>query len=399
MRRFLVEVVLDAAIVFVILFVLSLISVQQPFPFGSERSPIIERTASGILPYLLAGLAIGIVDRLVRPLIVALTGRLVLSTMGLFLIVVNAISLWIATLIIPDIAVAASPKLLWFLLASALFTAAVLHRGCRLRAERAARGRPGRRSLDLALPRRAADAAAEPDPREHPPPTGLRHHLPLRSGHRPRAVARRVDAELVPAQGPGTDALGGAVHPRDAGPADAPAAWPHLREDRPDGGEPPRGPAAGARVRAREAPERCRAVPLGAGRGHPRGGTRSAGRRGVRDDRPRAVRGGIDGAGPSRDAPGRSRRRGEDPATEHHGEGEGGPRRPRGTRQGRGTAIRARAQARCPGHDPRVRDRRDQGARLPQRGVPRHADRRVDGEVPAGPHPGRGPGTLHRHAC
>lgn len=122
MRRFLVEVVLDAAIVFVVLFALSLISVQQPFPFGSERSPIIERTASGLVPYLLAGLAIGIADRLVRPLIVALTGRLVLSTMGLFLIVVNAISLWVATLLIPEIAVAASPKLLWFLLASALFT-------------------------------------------------------------------------------------------------------------------------------------------------------------------------------------------------------------------------------------------------------------------------------------
>lgn len=123
MRRFLVEVVLDAAIVFVVLFVLSLISVPQPFPFGNERGPIIDRTASGVLPYLLAGLAIGIVDRLVRPLIVALTGRLVLSTMGLFLIVVNAISLWIATLLIPEVAVAASPKLLWFLLASALFTA------------------------------------------------------------------------------------------------------------------------------------------------------------------------------------------------------------------------------------------------------------------------------------
>ena len=122
MRRFLVEVFLDAVIVFVILFVLSLLNIPQPFPFGDGRGPIIERTATGILPYLLAGLAIGLVDRLVRPLIVALTGRLVLSTLGLFLIIVNAISLWIATLIIPDIAVAASPKLLWFLLASALFT-------------------------------------------------------------------------------------------------------------------------------------------------------------------------------------------------------------------------------------------------------------------------------------
>jgi ubiquinone biosynthesis protein len=122
MRRFVVEVVLDALIIFAILALLSFIHVPQPFPFGSERAPIITREAQGVLPYLWAGIAIAVVERLVRPLVVALTGRLVLSTMGLFLVVVNAITLWIATIFIPGIGVAASPRLLWFFVAAALFT-------------------------------------------------------------------------------------------------------------------------------------------------------------------------------------------------------------------------------------------------------------------------------------
>jgi ubiquinone biosynthesis protein len=122
MRRFVVEVVLDALIVFVILTIMSLLTVPQPFPFGSERAPIFTSTGSGIAGFLLMGVAIGLVDRFVRPIIVALTGRWVLSTMGVALIAVNAASLWVATLIVPDVAVGASPRLLWFFVAAALFT-------------------------------------------------------------------------------------------------------------------------------------------------------------------------------------------------------------------------------------------------------------------------------------
>ncbi|MGZ3588449.1 MAG: AarF/UbiB family protein [Candidatus Limnocylindrales bacterium] len=122
MRRFVVEVVIDALIVWLVLFVLSLLSVPQPFPFGTERAPIFSLAHVGPLPYLAAGVAIGLVDRLVRPLVVALTGRLVLSTMGAFLIVVNAISLWVASLFVSGFGEIAVPHLVWFLVAAALFT-------------------------------------------------------------------------------------------------------------------------------------------------------------------------------------------------------------------------------------------------------------------------------------
>jgi ubiquinone biosynthesis protein len=42
--------------------------------------------------------------------------------MGVALFAVNALSLWVATLIVPDVAVAAHPQLLWFLVAAGLFT-------------------------------------------------------------------------------------------------------------------------------------------------------------------------------------------------------------------------------------------------------------------------------------
>jgi ubiquinone biosynthesis protein len=42
--------------------------------------------------------------------------------MGLFLVVVNAISLWIASLFAPALAIGASPKILWFLVVAVLFT-------------------------------------------------------------------------------------------------------------------------------------------------------------------------------------------------------------------------------------------------------------------------------------
>jgi uncharacterized membrane protein YvlD (DUF360 family) len=124
MRRFLVEVVIDAVLVFAILTILSFIRVPQPFPFGTERLPVFTSTQAGLLGYLLMGVAIGLIDRFVRPLIVAVTGRWVLSTMGVALLIVNVISLWVATIIAPNVAVAAAPRLLWFFVAAGLFTIA-----------------------------------------------------------------------------------------------------------------------------------------------------------------------------------------------------------------------------------------------------------------------------------
>src|SRR5262245_22263711 len=122
MRRFIVEVLVDAVIIFVVLLLFSFIHVPQPFPFGTDRTPIFTRTSDGILPFIWAGVVLAIVDRVARPVIIAVTGRLVLSTMGLFLVAVNAITLWVATFFIPSLGVAATPRFLWLVIAAALYT-------------------------------------------------------------------------------------------------------------------------------------------------------------------------------------------------------------------------------------------------------------------------------------
>jgi ubiquinone biosynthesis protein len=121
-RRFVVEVLIDTAILLVLGFVLSLIPVPQPFPFGSGSTHILEPTEAGLPAYLAFAVSVGIMNRVVRPVIVAVTGRLVLATAGLFMVVVTWLVLYIAGLLTPDLFRWAAPFLLWSILAAALFS-------------------------------------------------------------------------------------------------------------------------------------------------------------------------------------------------------------------------------------------------------------------------------------
>jgi ubiquinone biosynthesis protein len=124
MRRFIVEVVIDALIVFVIGFLFSLIRIPQPFPFGSDSAPIFTRVASGVLVYIAAAVFLGLSNRIVRPVIVALTGRMVLASAGLFMIVITWIVIMVASIFAPDLFKIASPWWLWTLLGASLYAAA-----------------------------------------------------------------------------------------------------------------------------------------------------------------------------------------------------------------------------------------------------------------------------------
>ena len=101
MRRFIVEAAADALIFLVIILLLSLIEVSQPFPFGPDQAPILELRGAGVLAVLVAAGILVLAERFVRPVIVAFTGRLLLSTMGVFLVIVNTIVLWLAALVAP----------------------------------------------------------------------------------------------------------------------------------------------------------------------------------------------------------------------------------------------------------------------------------------------------------
>ncbi len=127
MRRFLIHAVIDGLIAVAVVFVLSLIHVTQPFPFGQESVPILQPVASGALVYLAWGGLFVVVNRIVRPLLVALFGRLIFSTLGLFVIVITALTIALTSRLFPgEIAVLADPQPLWLLLMAALFSVASL---------------------------------------------------------------------------------------------------------------------------------------------------------------------------------------------------------------------------------------------------------------------------------
>ena len=122
MRRFIVETVVGAAVVAVVLFLLGLIHVAQPFPFGPDQVPIVRFSGAGLIGWLIAGAILVLANRFVRPVIVAFTGRLLLSTMGLFVVIVNALVLWVTTLVAPTLVELADPHFLWLLVVAALYT-------------------------------------------------------------------------------------------------------------------------------------------------------------------------------------------------------------------------------------------------------------------------------------
>lgn len=60
---------------------------------------------SGVVIALLAALILGLVNALVRPLLVILTLPLTVVTLGLFLLVINALMLWLASSMLPGFSI------------------------------------------------------------------------------------------------------------------------------------------------------------------------------------------------------------------------------------------------------------------------------------------------------
>ncbi len=122
MRRFLVEVVVQSIVVVLTLFTLSLITVPQPFPFGPDWMPMFQTAGKGIPALIVTGVFLVLSEHIVRPVVVAFTGRLLLSTMGLFIVIVNALVIWAATFLAPEIVIAAQPQVLWLIVFAALYS-------------------------------------------------------------------------------------------------------------------------------------------------------------------------------------------------------------------------------------------------------------------------------------
>jgi ubiquinone biosynthesis protein len=124
MRRFIVEVVIDTILLAVIVLFLGVISVAQPFPFGPTSAPIVALRGAGIIGFASWAAVLVLVNRFARPVLVALTGRLLFTTMGLFVVIINAIAIWLTSVIAPiKIGNVADPVILWIIVGAALYTA------------------------------------------------------------------------------------------------------------------------------------------------------------------------------------------------------------------------------------------------------------------------------------
>jgi len=124
MRRFIVEVVIDTVLLAVIVLFFGVISVNQPFPFGPNSAPIVALRGAGIIGFASWAAVLVLVNRFARPVLVALFGRLLFTTLGLFVVIINAIAIWITSVIAPiKIGIVADPVILWIIVGAALYTA------------------------------------------------------------------------------------------------------------------------------------------------------------------------------------------------------------------------------------------------------------------------------------
>lgn len=123
LRRFVLEVAIDSALLSVIVLVLGVFHVPQPFPFGETRAPILGFQDIDLWEVAWFAGALVLVNRFARPVIVALLGRVILRTLGLFVVVINAVTIYLATLISPTFVAVADPFWLWLIVAATLFTA------------------------------------------------------------------------------------------------------------------------------------------------------------------------------------------------------------------------------------------------------------------------------------
>ena len=86
--RFLIRIVLNAAAI----------------TLASALIPGIR--VAGVVPALAAGLVFGLVNAVVRPILVVLTFPITLLTLGLFILVVNALCFWLTSALVPGFDVA-----------------------------------------------------------------------------------------------------------------------------------------------------------------------------------------------------------------------------------------------------------------------------------------------------
>ena len=131
-RPFLVRVLINSITLLALLALFQLIRLPTRNDAGRLvlDEPILQISHAGLFDVLLLGLALAVVGVLVRPVLTALSGALVVRTYGLTIVVINVIIVWLAfelvTLIAPVVIAVPSPRVFWLLVVAMLFSLVLL---------------------------------------------------------------------------------------------------------------------------------------------------------------------------------------------------------------------------------------------------------------------------------
>ncbi len=87
---------------------------------GIDLAPDLEQKMIILLVYLILGTAFGLINALIRPLVLLVTGTLVIWTMGLFTFVINGLMFYLLSILTPNLVVINSPAIIWVILAGAI---------------------------------------------------------------------------------------------------------------------------------------------------------------------------------------------------------------------------------------------------------------------------------------
>ena len=191
MRRFVVQFLINAAAIGVVVLLFSLIHVTYTDPTTGQTydGPVI---SVGDQPWLFLfsfALLVAILNAVIRPLILLLTGRWLIRSFGILLVVTDVVIIWLASRIDAVDFTLASPSWFWGLVA------ALIDRWPRgVRAGRAGRRPAAHRrerptASHMAGAGRATHPAAVGDRREPAPDAGLRDDQRLWSRDRAGAGA------------------------------------------------------------------------------------------------------------------------------------------------------------------------------------------------------------------
>jgi ubiquinone biosynthesis protein len=89
---------------------------------GISLQPLIPGLIDISTTFLLFGILFGLINAFIRPLVMLLTARQIVRTMGLFAFVINIFLFWLMTLVAPDVFLIESPKLLWIILGGVILS-------------------------------------------------------------------------------------------------------------------------------------------------------------------------------------------------------------------------------------------------------------------------------------